>query len=439
MSFNQIKILYQNKQSQLLTLAYFSLVLCAFFSALSVTAMNIFITAAAILCLISGKFFSEWPLLKNNSIFWAILLLMALLFVGMFWSIAPPHDRWSALHKYGKLLYIPLLVPLCLDPIWRRRSINAFLCAMMLTVLLSYLKQFAGLDLGEESVSSWVFHGHIETSYFIAFATYIFAYRGAYEHRYRAGYWLLTLLFSYQQFFINDSRTGWAVYFSLLLLFCLQSAVILVGRKYSKNALMIYFACFRWLIYALLFIFSMIVVSYVFSFSFRENVSEAVYAVVMTAQGTLPTDGHHYVSSSEFRMLFIKFSLDLAAQHPWLGLGTGAFQQAYRNSPGIPGWWGDELNNPHNEYLFMLVQMGIVGLLALLYFFFTLLRASFQRSEDNFLAQGFLFSFFVACCYNSFLYLTITGHFFVLFASLLCVSNGFGLQKSVFLKSIEAK
>lgn len=325
----------------------------------------------------------------------------------------------SSLHKYTKLLYIPFLVPVCINPVWRRRAINAFLIAMILTVFLSYLKQYFGLSMGEESLSSWVFHGHIETSFFIAFSAFIVAHRAVFEKKYRLIYWLLLAAFTFQEFFINDSRTGWVAYFSLLLVFFVQCAVVMVQRKFPNKPKAIWSLGMRWGFYGILIIALLGFASFKGSSAFRENVEEAMNAIHLTAKGELPKDDARYVSSSEFRMLFIQLSLDIAKQHPIFGVGTGSFPEAYRRSPGIPAWWSEDLNNPHNEYLLMLVQFGVIGLAVLLYFFLVQWRATFKFKQDAFIAQGLIFSFAVACFYNAFLYLTITGHFYILFSSVL--------------------
>jgi O-antigen ligase len=428
--------LITNHQSRLTFYGHITLLLSAFFAAINISATDIFMTITALLSIVSGQFFKAWPQIRRNPIFIASLLFFILITAGLFWSIAPWHERMSSFHKYSKLLYIPFLIPFCIDPVWRRRMLNAFLLAMGITVLLSFLKQFAGLQIGGEDLPSWVFFGHIETSFFVAFACYVFAQRTIFESRQRWINAALCLIFSLQEFLLNDSRTGWMTYFGLLFLLFIQVAIYLVHKKYPNNPRALFKIGFRWMIYAGLIIGALFYASYSVSTSFRDNVEEATRALNRAIHRDLPKDDLHYVSSSEFRLLFIQLSLDLAKQQPVFGLGTGSFPEAYRRSPGIPAWWDDNLNNPHNEYLLALVQFGITGVLLLLYFFFTQWRATFFLKKEIFVAQALVFSFAVGCFYNSFLYLSNTGHFYIIFSTVL-LGQYFALQCSKTLPTAE--
>jgi len=84
-----------------------------------------------------------------------------------------------------------------------------------------------------------------------------------------------------------------------------------------------------------------------------------------------------------------------------------------------------ETNNPHNEYLMIAVQTGIIGLALLLYLFYTqwryapLLHTSFEQDA----ARGLVLAYLVNCSLNSALRDHADGLFFafmtaVLFAGL---------------------
>src|SRR5262245_44044869 len=118
-----------NNQHFVLSLAYICLAVAAFLTPLSITGTNISMTEAAILCILSGLFFDQFKVVRSNPIILISLLIIALVFIGMFWSIGPWKDRLSSLHKYAKLLYIPFLIPLCLNVKWRKTAVDMFLIA----------------------------------------------------------------------------------------------------------------------------------------------------------------------------------------------------------------------------------------------------------------------------------------------------------------------
>ena len=201
----------------------FSLLFTGFFLPLSITATDIFMVLTAILCLASGRFHKSWSYLKSNPLVWTALWMTLLVFLALFWSVAPWNDRLSALHKYSKLLYVPLLLPMGADEKWRDRTIIAFLSGVFIIVILSYLKAWAGLDIGKGADPAAIFYSHIETSFLVAFATYLLALYAWKKPIYRTSCLLLILLFSYQEFFINNGRTGWVAYLMLLILFAIQT------------------------------------------------------------------------------------------------------------------------------------------------------------------------------------------------------------------------
>ena len=306
------------------------------------------------------------------------------------------------------------LLPLCLEQRWRERAISAFLLAITLTVTLSYLLQYTSLHWGKINSPQFIFHSHIETSYFVAFSTYILVHRALYGQRYRWLFWLLAIVFTFHEFFINDGRTGWVVYFGLVILFFMQQAIAHLDNKTHK-ALYIEMV-FRSLLLGTITILLLAIIIYNLSPSFHNRVSLLIPDLLSKHSqqvNTSETQPHQ----SDLRISFFKYSLGLIREHPIMGAGTASFETIYKKSPGVPGW--RDLNNPHNEYLLMLVQGGLVGLCALLYFFYIQWCASFRLSDERQIAQALVFSGMISCFFNAFLYTSVTGHFYVVFLSLL--------------------
>ena len=72
--------------------------------------------------LLAGNFREKGrAVLRNSVALWA-LALFALLTLGVLYSAASTGDALSALNKYRKLYYIPLLVTVLDDPRWARRA-----------------------------------------------------------------------------------------------------------------------------------------------------------------------------------------------------------------------------------------------------------------------------------------------------------------------------
>ncbi|MBB4019227.1 O-antigen ligase [Chelatococcus caeni] len=68
--------------------------------------------------------------------------------------------------------------------------------------------------------------------------------------------------------------------------------------------------------------------------------------------------------------------IDLVGENPWLGYGFSAGYQVLR--PAVTAMFGYDFVNPHSGYMDILVGLGVVGLLAVLFVLFILLRQSLR-------------------------------------------------------------
>jgi O-antigen ligase len=109
------------------------------------------------------------------------------------------------------------------------------------------------------------------------------------------------------------------------------------------------------------------------------------------------------LSSTGTRIEFYRLSIEIVKDRPLLGHGTGAFASSYaektKSQVALP------TRNPHNEYLHMLVQLGLVGLAALLYLFWTHWRLAPMLATplSRHLARGLILTIAVGCLFNSWL------------------------------------
>jgi O-antigen ligase len=86
-----------------------------------------------------------------------------------------------------------------------------------------------------------------------------------------------------------------------------------------------------------------------------------------------------------------------------LGHGTGSFTRAYAEK--TKGQQALPTRNPHNEYLLIMVQLGLVGLAVLLYLFWTQWRLAPRLATplEWHLARGLVLAMAVGCLFNSWL------------------------------------
>jgi O-antigen ligase len=110
---------------------------------------------------------------------------------------------------------------------------------------------------------------------------------------------------------------------------------------------------------------------------------------------------HGKDTSSGQRLDFYLNSLQIVRDHTIFGVGTGGFPAAYELQ--TQGKDVKETRNPHNEYLMISVQTGIIGLALLLYLFYTQWRCapSLPTSFEQDAARGLVLACMTSCMVNS--------------------------------------
>ncbi len=100
----------------------------------------------------------------------------------------------------------------------------------------------------------------------------------------------------------------------------------------------------------------------------RGRVADAVHEIATVDQAAAGTP-------LGVRVVYWRNTLRIIADHPLLGIGTGGFQSAYAEYVrGVPGWQGNETGDPHNQYLKIQAEQGILGLTAFVFFIYWTFR-----------------------------------------------------------------
>jgi O-antigen ligase len=133
-------------------------------------------------------------------------------------------------------------------------------------------------------------------------------------------------------------------------------------------------------------------------------------------------------TSTGLRLEFYRNSLRLLKEHPWIGTGTGSFAQDYLAVTQDKQF---ATRNPHNEYLNIAIQFGLLGLVILLGMFVVHWWTSFRlQGLRQYFAQAVLLSIVVGSLFNSWLMDVTQGCFYVFLTALLFANRSIDyLQK----------
>lgn len=354
---------------------------------------NLALLLLIISVIISGDYFEKWRLISLNQSAKISLTLLGLFAVGISYSSTSISQALKVLGSYRELILFPLAMLVFEDEKWQKRAYYAFLIAILIAVLASFMMKLGWLpegSVGEE----WVpFKSRIAFGFFLAYASYLTLHHAIRAQSFtQKTLWIVfSVAIIFDLLYLVSGRTGHIVFVALLALLLLQNREILL-----KHGLVIFLV--------LISIFSTVVLT---SQAIKSRSSDVALAIESPE-----------TSSIGLRLIFWESSLRIIADYPLLGAGTGSFANEFLTHAN--GYETLKADNPHNEYLLIACQLGIVGLGIFLWLLYSLFNES-KRMPVMYgsAVQGLVVAMAVGCMFNSFLRDHGEGHFFAIYAGML--------------------
>jgi len=365
---------------------------------ISVALDNILLGLILAAWLASGNYRHKVEVALDNRVAVASLVLFGLLILGITYTDAGYRDGLHSLGKYLDLAFIPIFVDLFRHERDRRLAWLGFAAALALTIVLSALI-WSGLlpdnplTIGNRQIPD-VFKRYLTQSIFLAFGAYLFVHLAerAPSLKERRSWFALALFAALNVLVLTQGRTG-----QLILL-----------------ALSVHYANSRWGWKGVAGAGTGVVLVLALMTGFEGTRLTATPGELQSWSSTETT-----TSSTGLRYGFYRNSLEIARAHPIIGTGTGSFSKVYAEH--VAGTAMTATVNPHDEYLNIAIQLGIVGLAAMLYLFHCewRLAATLPRPDERRLARVLVITFAVGCAFNSMLMDHTEGLFFAWASGLL--------------------
>lgn len=321
----------------------------------------------------------------------AALIFFTLIVLGCTWSIAAMPDRLNTVIKMRWLMLLPFLMAFFSSRNLALSGALGFVSGVVISALLSIFCAATGWVIMAAKLGDWsIFRTHSYHNYFIALVLYgltFFLGRKDITRGWASLVILAMLVLLFDAFFLVQGRTGHVAIFVLLILFVVQ-------KFYWRGLVIVSIALL--FAYPLLKHFP----------SFESGIERGRQDIASYQKGDAET-------SIGLRLEFHKNSWELIKRKPWLGYGTGAFPQAYRDLTGFTV--GERASvNPHNDYLNVMVELGLPGLAALLALLLVALRQARELAiTQRWLVYGLISSMAIATLANSFFTDNITSSGFI--------------------------
>ena len=341
--------------------------------------------------LVRGRFRRFPGLVAHNPVVRAAVLLFGLFVVGVAYSPIEFSDSLLALKKYRELIMIPLLMSLADDDGERDIAVLGMMAGILFSLALVYADWF-GLLGPSYRREPGAFQNRIVFSTLLSF--YLFWASHRVVDRSGAWRWFLAITIvagTIILIYAIGSRTGYVLFVILALLFGTQ--------RWRLKGLAIATLCMA----------VFLALAFQVSGSFKHRVTQAVESGLTYEPGKRG-------GSTRARLEQWRVTVEAISQSPVVGHGTGSLSYALKNfssrSYARPA-------QPHSEYLLIMVQIGAVGLAALLWLFLTQWRAAWRAPPPwSHLGQGLVVLFAATCAFNSALFNSPEGHLFAFMSAM---------------------
>jgi len=343
--------------------------------------------------------------LRNPVVLPAASLVLVMV-VATFWSPANWEEFRDYLRKYFKLVLLPVFLFLLIDPETRKRCWQAFAAAMLFTLASTWLNVWFELPWSSTQnkgfgVDHTVFKDHISQGIMMAFftcCTLFWALKSS-SNMGRVLWSGVAMLAAVSVLFLSVGRTG---YLSLVLSVVVFAVVALACRPRMLGAVLGAGVL-------------ILVVVFAFSSQFQQRTLQAWEE----ARSSTPSN----VTSVGARVQVWHFAVQQIRARPWFGAGTGSYPVLAAAHFESPEMCATICPHPHNQFLFFLFELGLLGLLVFGWFLWAIMRQSFRHPPAHrALMLSFIAVMLVSNMTHSSFWLSTESHFFILFTALLMAS-----------------
>jgi len=369
---------------------------------------NVAIALALVLALASAPMRARLVAVANQPLARAALIFLAVMTLAMCWAQVPWRARFDAWWNWRTMLWIVLAAAAFGDVRWKERFCLSLVAAASLGAIVSFGLWSAHLSVERDFVGT-VFGNHVLQGMTMTVAVLMAVVLASQPARAVRTRWLLAacaLVCLANLALVAAGRSGQVAF----VVAAVSGAVLmLTGRR-------------RWQAVAALLVLAA-------SLAAASPMLQHRFALVAQQAPSLDCSSP-VENSTGLRLLLWRTTVALISAHPWFGYGVGGFTPAYdgevRNQIGsqpLQNWCAHPAHDPHNQYLRVMVEAGVPGLVAFLGLLAGALRQPAAQPYRG-CAQALLAAWCVTSLFNSHFQTFGEGHLIALMLGALLAPDG---------------
>ena len=337
---------------------------------------NLFEALLVVVVAASGEIRQRLRAVVRQPLVIAALVLAAMVILAACYAEAPARTAFGAVNGWRKLLLLPIAAALFDDDSTKRRLALWFVGVVAAFAVCSWYSAAVGhllWPVREGEPPGVVIHNHLTQGVMFAVAGFcavvLLSDRASQDRRMRLALAACALLLLGNVVFITTGRSGYVAFLACAVAFAI--ARLRATRVHRGKALLAALAALA-VLAGLLFA--------------SPHAREGIRRAIDESRNYQQQQQTGELTSMGIRQYFWRNSLALIGQRPLFGHGTGSYETAYTKLiAGRTGIAATPSADPHQQYLRIAVEQGLVGLAIFLGFLFAATR---QRPGEPWRVMG---------------------------------------------------
>jgi len=309
-----------------------------------------------------------------------LLLFFAWLLIGAFYAETNWTEKVETLLSWKKLAFTFVLLGLFYQAHWKRLFIGSYLAVMVIAGLIAVPLWLADVSIraGREPGIFMTNYASQSMAFIAAIVCCIYLLRQPLSLKHKYLLYGVIALFVLNIFFVSPARSGY-VAFPFAVIFA-------AGCFYGYKRLLPIIAVTG----------GVMLVVILCSSTLQQRTQKG-----LTEKAAYQTSGE--LTSIGVRVIFAKNTLSLIKEHPVLGYGTSSFKTTYAPyaAAQYSDWRGSPTSDPHNQYLFVWLENGLIGLLLFFAYIYAAIRQGLNNQPYGVIAASFLVAVCATSLFNS--------------------------------------